>query len=277
MQTSAPEPTATIPASDVDFTLERDDVDCSSEELDGGGVEFTTAHFVVDGILGAPCLGEQDQTVLDAWEALAIIAPPLARADLALFGGFVGGELADEVTLAFVNPVDDDGTVFQMSINLDSFDFDNDDSLLTVAHEFSHVFTLTPTQIDRTPEAEDSCQTFYNGEGCLQETSLLAQWIDEFWGEELLADFDPFEEPTVASGEPRCDLNPGFFGPYAASSPEEDFGESFSAFVFGLEVDHPLQEEKIDWMASQPGLAEFRDRAVAADLTSLENTFEECG
>ena len=179
-------------------------------------------------------------------------------------------------TLAFVNSIDDDGTLFQMSVNLDSFDDDEDEAFLTMAHEFSHVFTLLPSEIDRSPESEASCSTYDNGEGCFVEGSLMAGWVDEFWSDGLLDELDPAVEPSVTSGEERCALDADFLGPYAASDPEEDFAETFSAFVFDLDVD-PALDDKLEWMAARPGLVEFRDRAIDAGLTPLANGFELCG
>jgi len=47
--------------------------------------------------------------------------------------------------------------------------------------------------------------------------------------------------------------------------------------VFDVETLNGEQQERIDWIAAQPGLAEFRDRAEAAGLTGLANNFDECG
>ncbi len=269
--TDPPPPEAPATAATVDLSLTRDDVDCSVEVV---GEEFTTVHVVVDGVLGSPCLGEPDPALLDAWEALAVIAPVSARADLGQFGGFVGLDDGEEVTLAFVLAIEG-GDLFQMAVNLDEFDADPAESLVTLAHEFSHVLTQLPSQIDRTPEAAESCDTYDNGEGCFVDDSLMAQWIDEFWSDDLLAGIDP-TDPTLESGADRCDLNAGFLGPYAASNPEEDFAETFGAFVYEVETDRAL-DDKLAWMADQPGLAEFRARAVAAGLTPIDYEFGDCG
>jgi len=271
----APLDEPTTMGEDIDLSLTRDDVDCSAESVGGSDTEFSTVHVVVDGVLGSACLGPEDATLYAAWEALATIAPTAARADLGLFGGFSGGDEGEEITLAFVNTIDDDGTLFQMSINLGSYEDDENEAYLTVAHEFSHVFNLGPTQLDRATLAED-CDTFDNGEGCFYEDALLARWVEEFWTDEMLNDFDPLEEASGEVGADRCDLNPEFLGSYAASSPDEDFAETFSAFVFDLDVD-PVMEPKIDWMAQQPGLVEFRTRAMDAGLTPRDNNFELCG
>ena len=256
----------------------RDGQECDEEVL--GADELTTfsvAHYVVDGRLGEVCLGEESDVLLDAWSKLADIAPPGQLGDLGLFGGFASGEHPDDVSLAFVTSIDDDGTLFSMSVNLEEADRDPDELLLTMAHEFAHVFTGISTQVDRSSEAIDSCSTFYNGEGCYESDALVFQWIQRFWGGGLIDEIDVDVEPTADDGQERCELHPGFFGSYAASSPEEDFAESFSAFVFGLEADSAAQQEKLDWIAEQAGLVEFRDRAESAGYLSLPNNFDRCG
>jgi len=181
-----------------------------------------------------------------------------------------------EETLAFVSAVDSDGTGFQMSINTVDANADPDELLLTLAHEFTHVFTATPDQLDRTDEAIDDCVTYFNGEGCYLDDSLMSDWISEFWDPDVLATVDPLEE-SVEDADARCVDDDGFFGPYAASNPEEDFAEAFSAYVFDLGPATDGQAERLEWIAAQPGLAEFRDRAEAAGLTPLANNFEVCG
>jgi hypothetical protein len=259
---------AAIPGSD----------DCTQAALSGDDPEFvfSSAYRVVDGRLGGRCLGEDDPTILDAWEALSTIAPATQLSDLALFAGFEpDGEVAAE-TLAFVNALDADGAQFQMSVNTVEAEVDPDELLLTLAHEFSHVFAGTAEQLDRTDEAIEACSTYFNGEGCYLPDSLMLAWIDAFWDDALLASVDPFED-SPEDADARCATEDGFFGPYAATNPEEDFAEAFSAFVFGLEPDTDGQAARLDWIAGQRGLAEFRDRADAAGMTPLANNFETCG
>ncbi|WP_040494979.1 hypothetical protein [Ilumatobacter nonamiensis] len=252
--------------------------DCDDDTL-GADDEFAfpTAYLVVGGALGELCRGEPDPRLVEAWETLATIAPAEQLGDLGLFTAFEAAEEGDEITLAFVSALDAEGSLFQMSIGLDSFVADPDEALLTLAHEFSHVFTSMPTQIDRTVEAGDNCVTYDNGEGCFLADSLIFQWIEEFWGDGSIDDVDPRAETSASEGEQRCADDAGFFGPYAASDPEEDFAEAFSAYVFAVDPATPEQQERLEWLAAQPGLAEFRDRAVDAGLTPVPNRFEVCG
>jgi len=252
--------------------------DCSLDSLQGGDEEFAfvAAYDVIDGELADVCFGENDPVTADAWEALATIAPASQLADIGLFAGYEpDGEIAAE-TLAFVSALDVDGTGFLMAVNTLDAAADPDELLLTMAHEFTHVFTATPAQLDRSDEAVDDCGTYVNGEGCYLPDSLLLAWIDEFWTDDLLAGVDVTADDPAAA-EDRCLDDDGFFGVYAATNPEEDFAEAFSAFVFDVEPATDGQAERLDWIAAQPGLVEFRDSAVAAGMTPLSNDFDVCG
>ena len=252
--------------------------DCSLEALNGGDDEFafTSAYVVANGQLGERCFGDDDPVIRDAWDALATITPEAQLGDLVLFGGFEpDGDVAAD-TLAFVNAVDSAGTGFQMSINTVDAVADPDELLLTLAHEFTHVFTAGPNQLDRTDEAIDECATYFNGDGCYLDDSLMYDWIGAFWDPAVLAAVDPYED-SEDDADARCLLDAGYFGPYAATNPEEDFAEAFSAYVFDLEPATDGQAERLEWIASQPGLAEFRERAESAGLTPLANNFDVCG
>ena len=274
----ADEPVAADLDTDSDMDLARGDIDCTPDGLgEDDSVDLVLARYVVDGDLGADCFGEPDDVLLDAWDDLAAITPPDQLNDLAAFAGFASTEGGDEETLAYVTPLDGEGETFLMAINLDAYEDDRDQALLTVAHEFSHVFTLLPSQVDRSNEAFDSCETYLSSEGCFLDDSLIAAWVDEFWSDAQLDSLDPEADPSGAEGEARCAADPGFLGPYAASDPEEDFAESFSAYVFDVEAASDGQQDRLDWLAEQPGLVAFRDRAVDAGLTPLANEFETCG
>jgi hypothetical protein len=252
--------------------------DCSEEALTGGDDEFvfTSAYDVINGELAGVCFGSDDPVIVAAWNDLAAITPPGQLTDLALFGGFepAGDDAAE--TLAFVTVVDADGSQFQMSVNTVEAAVDPDELLLTLAHEFSHVFTATSPQLDRTDEAIDTCTTYFNGDGCYLPEALMLAWIDAFWDDDVLAGVDPYED-SPDDADQRCALDDGFFGAYAATNPEEDFAEAFSAFVFRLEPATEGQAARIGWIEQQPGLAGFRDRADAAGMTPLANNFVICG
>jgi len=163
-----------------------------------------------------------------------------------------------------------------MAINLEEAEFDPNELMMTMAHEFAHVFTSQPSQIDRSLYPKD-CSTWHNLRGCYTEDSLMWEWVQVFWTDGLINEVNQKREPTIEVGEDRCRRDAGFLGPYAASHPEEDFAEAFSAFVFRLEVDSPGLQARMEWFAQQPGLNAFRNQAVEAGLGPLPNFFERCG
>lgn len=262
---------------DAVAAADGDDVDCSRRALgEDAEAVFRTAYRVVDGELGEVCLGEADAALEAIWADLATMAPVALRRDLDVVSLFDAPDQGDDVTLAFVTAMDDAGTRFQMAFNAAASDEDPDELLLTTAHEFSHVFTATPDELDRVIQPE-ACRTYDNGEGCYRDGARMLDWIAAFWSDDQLADVGTADEPDVADGEERCAADAGFLGPYAATTPEEDFAESFSAFVLDVEPATPGQAERLAWFAEDPELAEVRDRARAAGLGPLPNTFATCG
>lgn len=262
----------------IDLRLTRDDIDCTERTLDiYDDTPFVVAHVVVDGNLGAPCFGEPDERLVRAWNALATITPAGQLHDLAVFSGFVSNE-NDQTTLAFVNIVGDarEASDYHMAVNLIEAERDPDELLMTMAHEFAHVLTTQPDQIERSVYPKD-CATWHNLRGCYAPDSLMWAWIQEFWDEGRIDVVNPKREPSRAAGEDLCIFDPSFLGPYAASHPEEDFAEAFSAFVFQVDLRSRELEEKMEWFALQPELAEFRNRAIEAGLGPLNRVFAECG
>lgn len=254
--------------------LTRDDVDCTQQGLAGDGDEdFVSAHVVVDGALGEVCFGPEDPTLLAAWDLLVAITPPDQLDPLAVFSGF---EAPDSDVLAYVDAVGQfDGRVFQMALNLSYSDPDDPELALTLAHEFSHVVTGRRDQLDRLSDPS-SCDTYDNGEGCAEPDSYLYAWVDEFWSDDLLAGLDVTVDDPDAAAE-RCSLDPGFLGEYAATNPEEDFAESFAAYVLEVDVTGDTVERKMAFFESRPELAAFRDRAEAGGLTGVDYEFDSCG
>lgn len=252
----------------------RDDVDCTEQGLAGDGdEEFVSAFFVVDGTLGDVCFGSQEPTLRAAWDLLAAITPPDQLAPLAIFSGF---EAPESDVLAYVDAVGQfDGRVFQMALNLSYSDPDDPELALTLAHEFSHVVTGRRDQLDRLTDPA-SCDTYDNGEGCAEPDSYLYAWVDEFWPADLLAGLDvTVDDPNAAAQ--RCSVDPGFLGEYAATNPEEDFAESFAAYVFGVDVAGDEVERKVAFFEQYPELAGFRERADAIGMSDLDYEFDRCG
>ena len=260
-----------------DLSATRDDVDCSRAALgEDEAWRARTAHHVVGGALGALCLGKRDARLEAAWDVLAAIAPADALAPIALFAGFEHVGASDDVTMGWVNAHDETGDAFQLSLDPGSLEGYPADLRLTVAHELAHVLSARPSEAERGEAALAACGTFSNGESCFRAGSLVHRWVERFWADEL-GSLELPDEPSVADGVARCDADSGFFGPYSASAPEEDFAQSFAAHVFGLAPRSEGQRERLAWLAAEPGLSVYRERAEAAGLAPLDYAFEACG
>ena len=137
-----------------------------------------------------------------------------------------------------------------------------------------HVFTGVDSQLDRGVD-ESQCTTYFEGEGCYTDDSYIARWIDAFWGD-WIDDIDPQHSDDEAAYD-RCVVDPSFLGSYAATNPEEDFAETFSAYVFSVPVEDPGLVAKYDFMDADPYLRSFKQRIEDAGIEPLPNQFEGCG
>jgi len=280
--TAAPTPDSPSGAIDevpvYDPELFRTDVDCSREFVTSGGGEdfpeaFTTAHYVVDGILGEVCLGAEDDRLTDAWYWLRVVAPAEDLEELVLFAGYD----AESDLLAYVEPLSArDGSIsFQMTVNLSASVLDDIEIALTMAHEFTHVFTGTAQQLDRSipPEA---CTTYHEGQGCYRPGSHIARWTEAFWGD-WIHEVHPDSATDDPAADARCLADDSFLGAYAASNPEEDFAESFSAYVYSVPVDTPGLLAKMAFFEADPSLRKYRKRIQELGFSPFPNQFDGCG
>ncbi len=239
------------------------------------GEEFgrvETIYTVFDGELSEVCFGEPSEVLEEAWEGLATVTPVDELEPVRLLSGYDGG--GD--TLAFTAFADSRSVdVFLVAVDLLSAEDYPEETQLTMVHELAHVFTQMPDQLDVNADPE-RCDTFWNGVGCFYGDSYMGQWIEGFWTEDEL--FAQPEDGTADEplGEERCEVDPGYLGSYAASSPEEDFAETFSAFVFDLDVSSGV-EPKMVWFEQFPELVAFRDLQRESGLPEVPNPFDVCG
>ena len=211
--------------------------------------------------------------MLEAWYWLRVVVPAEDLHDLVLLAGYE----AEVDLLAYVERLNglDGSTSFQMTVNLIPEAVNEIDLALTMAHEFTHIFTGRPEEIDHDLPAED-CTTYFEGHGCYREGSYIARWTELFWGD-WVADVDPDNPTDDVASEARCVADDSFLGAYAASNPEEDFAETFSAYVYSVPVETPGLIAKMEFMDADPLLRSYRDRVVEAGFAPLPNYFDGCG
>lgn len=260
------------PANGAATTVRVEDPDCDPEVIAPDEGPVVAAFAVSDGTIEGLCAGEPDARLDDAWDELTAIVP---AADLAELGVFAGYDEPDSDVLAFATPLGTGNDRFGIVVNLPLAVDDPEQMRLTLAHEMSHVFTQTPDQLDVDVQPED-CPTFHNGNGCFVDGALLMEWIDRFWSPEQLASIPDPTQGDEPGAESRCVADPGFLGVYAASSPEEDLAEAFSAYVFGLDVPEAVQP-RLDFFAQRPEFQAYRDQALAHPEGVPASPFDECG
>jgi hypothetical protein len=271
-----------VSCTDADLTAEPvgaaatsgrvEDPDCDEETIGPEEGPIVSAFVVSDGVIEGLCAGEPDERLDVAWQELTSIVP---AADLADLGVFAGYDEPDSDVLAFATLLGTGNDRFGIVVNLPLAVDDPEQMRLTLAHEVAHVFTQTPDQLDIDVDPAD-CPTFHNGNGCFVDDALLMEWIDRFWSPEQLASIPDPTQGDEPGAEARCSTDPGFLGLYAASSPEEDLAESFSAYVFGLEVPAAVQP-RLDFFAERPEFQAYRDQALAHPEGVPTSPFDECG
>lgn len=263
-----------VPVDEILAELEANGF-CDPADVEGtGDVGTVTAmQFVVDGTRMPPCVGDTDERLDRAWADLEAVAPADYLDDISLLAGYEACEGCD--TLAFVSALDEEGSFFLMAVDVTAAQDDPDELWLTLLHELSHVFTQDPTTQLDVAAAPDTCETYHNGNGCVDESSYLWMWMSRFWDPVVL---DTFEEGEADQdgGEQRCDLDRDYTGSYGASSPEEDFAEVFAAYVFDVDFGDDLSE-KLAFFDEFDEFRRLRVRAGDLGLAGLPNSFERCG
>lgn len=257
---------------------------CDPGDVEREGI-VTAMHFVVRGMIQTPCYAETaddpdaildgDPRLVVAWEVLTSMAPQEFLADISLVAGYEPCSSCD--TLAFVSALDEQASFFVLAVDVVTAEADPEELRLTLMHELTHVFAQSPgDQLDVTSSPE-GCVTFYNGVGCFRSDSYIWAWIQEFWRPEML-DTLPVDGSVGDDDEAveRCRIDPAYTGSYAAVHPEEDFAESFSAYVLDVEGD-PALLPKFAFFDRYPELVAIRENARALGYSGTEAEFEGCG
>lgn len=266
--TSVP-PATLAPQSPTSSTVEG----CDRRSIGEDFGPLLVGYAAENGRLSAnPCFGEASEVVVAAWTDLAQITPPQLIAGVTIVAGF------DDIrsdTLAFAGPVADDSDEHLIAVGVFSAANDPAELRLTMAHELAHVFTQTSDQIDVAFFANE-CDTFFNGFGCFQPDAYMTEWIDAFWTVAELETLPSDYSADIAGGERRCSIDPGFPGSYGASHPEEDFAESFSAYVFDVEMPAGFSD-RLAFFDTHPEFVAMRQAIRRTGAPIPPGNFDACG
>lgn len=173
-------------------------------------------------------------------------------------------------TLAYVGNIDDDYEVWELAIDLEDYYSDGNlqnekDLQATLIHEYAHIMTLHAGQLD---ESSSSCNTYNPGEGCLEDSSYLYSFYDEFWKGEIADAYATVENSCDLESGEECDeldnfyfkFEDNFVSDYAATNPAEDIAESFANYVLITDLSSftPEVQEKLNFFSEYPELVSLR-------------------
>ncbi len=247
---------------------------CDREQIGEDDGPLIGAYTVVGGELDTLCFGTADARIAESWGILTDIASPLELAPVVVFAGY-RSDGSDSGNIAFAGPLGQSNESFVVAVDLDEASKDFDELRVTMAHEFAHVFTQVSGQVD-IEASRPACDTYWNGSWCFASDSYMTEWVGEFWSDDSIRKLPASGAPDTAGGEDRCNIDPSFLGSYAASHPEEDFAESFAAFVYSIDVPAGADTRQ-EFFSRYPELVAYRDRARAAGERDLPNNFDPCG
>jgi hypothetical protein len=219
----------------------------------------------------------------ELWRFFTTLIPADTRSDILGFQLMTDGE---EETLASVFPSEEDPYVWVLEV--DVMDTGNAAELSsTLIHEAGHLISLNASQVppsmaifqnpwdDDVYYAEmDACATYFPGEGCANPDSYIYLFYQEFWVDiydewldiDWIEDEDEYYE---ALDNFYWRYEDEFVTDYAVTNTEEDFAETFAAFVINPEPQgNTIAEKKILFFYDFPELVEMRIR-IALGLCSM--------
>ena len=216
------------------------------------------------------------------WRYFAALIPNDQRTILEQFVISTDGQ--DEI-LASVYQSDESPEKWNLQVDI--ADSDNPQDLtFTLIHEFAHLLTLNPDQIEpnlaifNAPDDPDvyyeeslSSDTYFTYEGCTLPGAYLNLFVEQYWidlyNEWLEIDsIEDEDEYYVQLDEFYARYHDQFVSDYAVTSPEEDIAESFAIFI--LEERPTVQDtasQKVRFFYQFPELVKLR-RQIALGLCS---------
>jgi hypothetical protein len=210
--------------------------------------------------------GKKDEKHSQIWGLFTKIIPANYRKDLNIYSVY-NDEESD--TMASVWQNEENIETWDISVNRAFFydanwKLDTKETVHTLIHEFAHILTFSPSQIDYVPQniGSDSayyrlaakCQTTFVFEWCLKEGSYLDEFITSFWTK---SEIDGTEngDLDVYSQKPSS-----FVSEYAATNFGEDISETFTHFVLkGKPTGNTVADKKIQFLYQFDELVALRE------------------
>jgi hypothetical protein len=242
-----------------------------AEEVFRGRSEPSVRDESVYPVRGDQLVGAVSPETAAMWGRFVELVPAESRATVAAFAVFSSDEMD-----AYVSQLEDDTTGWRLALNED---LASRPYLLdrTLIHELGHLISFHPDQVPPVTsdkawyQAAVSCDAYLVREGCSSEDSYLNRFVEEFWEQELLSEWE--EIAGIADDERRMAAiesfaaahRDDFVSTYAATNPEEDLAESFATYVLAdaESLDGSIGE-RIRFFSAFPELVTLRDAIRAA-------------
>jgi len=175
------------------------------------------------------------------------------------------------------------GGLNQMNESVDSWQFDLDtadvniyskdsieilDYTHTLIHEYGHLLTLNPSQIELTDDMiQDDNKGYLTSEGYALKDSYLEIFVKQFWDDELLLEWDNIDNKKNENKRVKLlyefylSHRDNFVTDYAAESPEEDIAEAWTFFVLSDKPDtNTVKNQKVIFFYQFPELVAYRQK-----------------
>lgn len=167
---------------------------------------------------------------------------------------------------AFVETIPPEHEVWMYAIDKDSLD--RPDSVLSIelmVHELGHMVSYE--EILGVPKpAQTNCNTYFKLYGCPAANSFLAKFVSEFWSS---ANLNRVADSAKLKNSYNYYLKnkDEYVTDYAATSPEEDFSETFMYFVLDISTSGKESQRKIDYLASFPAINSLKNEIIANKIS----------
>lgn len=208
-----------------------------------GGEEF--ASEAVDGrfeVNNGVLVGDPTPEQQALWHAFTSLIPARWVNTISAFE-----IISDPETSGYVYPDENDPGKFVLGLN--SIELNEPQELNhTIIHEFAHILTLNPNQVDGILELGNSgsCPTLALDEGCTDAESYINQFNSQFGSQE------------------SDNIDTDFVSEYASSNIAEDIAESFTAFVLRDRTQGvTVADQKINFFYIFPALVQIRQQIRA--------------
>lgn len=167
---------------------------------------------------------------------------------------------ADTTFAAYVETVAPQHETWQYAIHQDMLAWPNSvDNTELIVHELAHIISYEEV-IGIPKPATQKCDEYFATFGCPLANSYLSQFVKYFWTD---VDLDRALRFTNANSFDEISLyydnnKTKYVTEYAASSPEEDFAETFTYFMLDLPVSGEGAQNKHDFFESYKELEDIK-------------------